>query len=271
MALVKLTPVEQRGDYWLKRDDLYEYAGVRGGKVRTCRVLCERAVDAGVAGVVTAGSRHSPQVEIVAAVAAHLGLRCRAHVPAGAPTEQLEYAAQLGAELVAHRPGYNSVIVARAREDALALGWHEVPFGMECSEAVQATSGQVFNLPECERVVVAIGSGMTAAGITVGMAAWWPELVPPMLGVVVGADPERRLDRWAWPFWRGLLELRLARESYGEHVAGELEGVLLDEVYEAKVLPFLEPGDLLWVVGRRLDGRNEREVEGRVRAARGVE
>ena len=69
----ELTPVEQRGGLWLKRDDLYRFAGRCGGKVRTCRALAAPAA----VGLVTAGSRSSPQVEIVASVAAELGLRCR--------------------------------------------------------------------------------------------------------------------------------------------------------------------------------------------------
>jgi hypothetical protein len=71
------------------------------------------------------------------------------------------------------------------------------------------------------------------------------------LGVVTGADPTKRLGKWA-PGWRRRCELVQAQQGYHDHAAetrlGELE---LDPVYEAKCLPFLRPGDLLWVVGRR--------------------
>ena len=51
------TPVQQVGQLWLKRDDLYSVAGVAGGKVRSCWALAQ-----GARGLVTAGSRASPQV-----------------------------------------------------------------------------------------------------------------------------------------------------------------------------------------------------------------
>lgn len=253
------TPVEHRGPYLLKRDDLYEYAGVRGGKVRSCRVLAERARG----GLVTAGSRHSPQVEIVAAVGAHLGLPVRAHVPAGLTTPQLENAEALGAELVRSRPGHNSVIIARARADALAREWTEVPFGMECAEAVSAAREQAEALPagSFERIVVAVGSGMTLAGITWALEELRPQ--PLVVGVVVGADPNRRLDRWAHPWWRAWVNLVPAQAGYHEHVRAELEGVELDPVYEAKVLPWLEPGDLVWLVGCRKDAASGENRDGR--------
>ena len=34
-----LTPVERRGDVWLKRDDLFELGGARGGKARAARAF----------------------------------------------------------------------------------------------------------------------------------------------------------------------------------------------------------------------------------------
>jgi 1-aminocyclopropane-1-carboxylate deaminase/D-cysteine desulfhydrase-like pyridoxal-dependent ACC family enzyme len=265
-----VTPVEARGLLWLKRDDLYEHAGVRGGKVRACLALVERAEREGAQGMVTAGSRHSPQVEIVAALTERYGLRFRAHVPAGRRTPQLEFAVAHGAELVSHRPGYNSVIVARAREDAIQRGWHEVPFGMECREAVDAALYQCQNLPdEMRRLVVAVGSGMTLAGITWGMAAA-DRLTVPIVGVCVGADPTRRLDRWAHPFWRAFVELEQSEAVYGRGVPSEYEGVPLDAEYEAKVLPYLLAGDVFWIVGRRLDGRIERQLRGSTGERRGV-
>lgn len=55
-----LTPIEEHGGFLVKRDDLFRVAGVRGGKVRSCWHLAQ-----GAEGLVTAGSRSSPQVNIV--------------------------------------------------------------------------------------------------------------------------------------------------------------------------------------------------------------
>lgn len=244
-----LTPVELHGGHPVKRDDLFRVAGGAGGKVRTCLTLA-RTADA---GLVTAGSRQSPQVNIVAGIAATLGLPCRVHVPAakGGLTPELSAAKAAGAEIVEHRPGYNTVIVARAREDAETLGWTEIPFGMECWEAVRATAAQVRNLPaDATRLVVPVGSGMSLAGILTGLDEVDSDL--PVLGVIVGADPTERLDAYAPAGWRERCELIASPLDYHQHApATELGTLSLDPVYEAKCLPFLREGDALWVVGCR--------------------
>lgn len=244
-----LTPVDWLGDegVWVKRDDAFAFAGVRGGKVRTCRVLSE-----GASGLVTAGSRQSPQANIVAQIARRLGVPCRVHTPQGELSPELLAAKAAGAEVVQHPAGYNNVIVARAREDAAARGWTEIPFGMECEEAVRQTSRQVANLPPgAHRLVAPVGSGMSLAGILHGLVAAGRDDLK-VLGVVVGADPEKRLDRYAPKGWRDRVTLVPSGLDYHAHAPKtRLAEIELDPVYEAKCLPFLLPGDVLWVVGRR--------------------
>jgi 1-aminocyclopropane-1-carboxylate deaminase/D-cysteine desulfhydrase-like pyridoxal-dependent ACC family enzyme len=231
---------------WIKRDDLFEVAGVRGGKVRSCWRLSQ-----GATGLVTAGSRASPQVNIVAHIARALGIPCRVHTPQGELSPEVKAARDCGAEVVQHRAGHNSVIIARARSDAQARGWREIPFGMECTEAVEETAGQVASLPrDAKRIVVPVGSGMSLAGILWGLVdAGWQV---PVLGVVVGASPIKRLDRYAPMGWRDLVQLVPAGVDYHHHVSPHTLGpVVLDPIYEAKCLRFLQPGDLLWAVGIR--------------------
>ena len=265
------------GRLWLKRDDLYEYAGVRGGKVRTCKRLAMEGLGQVVAegrastelgsayhhsagvGFVTAGSRSSPQVNIVAHIGHHLGVPVRCYIPTGELTPEVQCARDLGAELVGTIPGHNSVIRARAREWAEAEGWVHIPFGMECPEAVWETARQVHNIPEeVERLVVPVGSGMSLAGILEGLEVYRPGL--PVLGVVVGASPERRLDKWAPPLWRLQVELVPAGLPYSEPACQQrlADGTVLDSIYEAKCLPHLRPGDGLWCVGIR---ETETEVQ----------
>ena len=132
-----LTPLQQVGNFLVKRDDLFEIAGVRGGKARTCWVMGQ-----GAPGLVTASSRRSPQANIVAHVAKALGVPCRVHVPAGKLEPELVAAQAAGAAVIPHLPGHHSVINRRARDDASARGWQVIPFGMECREAVQQTAAQ---------------------------------------------------------------------------------------------------------------------------------
>lgn len=243
--------MQAHGGVLVKRDDLYDVGGSRGGKVRTCMALALAAQAEGREGLVTAGSRHSPQVNIVATVARHLGLACRVHVPSGALTAELQAAQDAGATLVQHRPGYNTVIVARARTDAQERGWAEVPFGMEHPEAVEQTASAVASLHghTFTRLVVPVGSGMSAAGILAGLQREGIDV--PVLGVQVGADPAQRLDTYA-PGWQQRMTLVVSELKYEQHAPTTTLGdVQLDPVYEAKCLPYLADGDLLWVVGIR--------------------
>lgn len=262
---MKETPIELHDGIWLKRDDLYRAPGTDapGGKARTCYALAKHYKEAGLPGLVTAGSRSSPQVNIVAQIGKALDMPVRVHTPQGEPGPEVAAAIEAGAERIAHRAGYNSVIVQRARADALASGWGHIPFGMECEEAVTQTklsfesnvAGMLnFDIgSSIKRIVVPVGSGMSLCGVLNGLNEY-TELVGqrPILGVVVGADPQKRLDRFA-PLWRFLpnLELRLAGVDYHTKVEASVGPVKLDPVYEAKCFRFLEPGDLLWVVGIR--------------------
>ncbi len=244
----ELTPVQKpEKDIWLKRDDLLELAGVRGGKVRTCWELARGEKN----GLVTAGSRSSPQVNIVAQIAAELGIGCRIHTPSGKIGPELSAATAAGADLVQHKAGRNPVIIARAREDAKERGWREIPFGMECAEAVEQTRGQVKRLPSrAKRIVVAVGSGMTLAGILHGIQD--RRITKPVLGVRVGADPTKRLDKYAPEGWRSMVELVDAEGDYHEPATETQRwGIEFDPYYEAKALPHVQAGDLFWVVGIR--------------------
>jgi 1-aminocyclopropane-1-carboxylate deaminase/D-cysteine desulfhydrase-like pyridoxal-dependent ACC family enzyme len=247
-----LTPVEGHGGHLVKRDDVFTVAGVAGGKVRTCWRLAQRLVEDGAPGLVTAGSRQSPQVNIVAHIAHELGVPCRVFTPAGDPGPEVAEAVAIGAERVIVKPGYNGVLIKRSRDDAAATGWGYIPFGMETPEAVAMTATQVPNVIAADpaRIVVPVGSGMTLAGILQGLQEHGSTI--PVLGVSVGADPTKRLDTYAPLFWPLLTDVVPSGTDYHHPAAatrlGELE---LDPIYEAKCLPFLTPDDLLWVVGIR--------------------
>lgn len=183
---MKVTPVELHDGVYVKRDDLYRAAGVCGGKVRACHHLATRATDERgaalprAAGLITASSRASPQAQIVAHMAHSLGIPARCHMPQGAKTEEMIDVEAHGGELVQHKAGYNNVIIRRALDDAKTLpGWRYIPFGMEHPAAMACTRGQARalalniatgKLPKPKRVVVPVGSGMSAAGVLGGDA-----------------------------------------------------------------------------------------------------
>lgn len=247
-----LTPVQEIESIFVKRDDLFGCNGVRGGKVRTCLALAQRGVAGGGDILVTAGSRSSPQVNIVAKVGQHLGVGVRCHTPQGDLGDELLAAQSAGAEIIQHSAGYNSVIIARAREDAQTFGGVEIPFGMECEEAVTQTRKQVANLPrDVERLVMPCGSGMSLAGVLWGLSDFGLNEVK-VVAVAVGADPTERLDKYAPKNWRSRVELVASGSDYHTPAPHTLlAGLQLDPYYEAKCLPFLQKKDLFWIVGVR--------------------
>lgn len=244
-----LTPVETINGVYVKRDDSFVAGGVAGGKVRTCLALAQ-----GAQGLVTAGSRSSPQVNIVAHIARLLGIPACAHVPSGEWLPEVQDAHDAGCEIIKESPGHNSVIIARARANAQRRGWTEIPFGMECTEAIRQTRGQVRNIPkDIKRIVMPVGSGMSLAGILWGLQDAGLAHVP-VTGAVVGASPLKRLDTYAPSDWRHRVVL-LTDPSEDYHVGkpGMLGNIVLDPFYEGKALRWLQPyaGHLFWVVGIR--------------------
>ena len=248
-----LTPVEQRGDIWIKRDDLFDCNGARGGKARACLALLK-----GAKGAVGAGNRLSPMLSRVARVAEHLGIPCRGHA-AGSNSLSAEEqdAKDHGAELVkVQGVNYLTAVKARARKDAEARGWVFVPFGLESPEYFEQTKAQVANIPTgIKRIVVTAGSGMTVSAICAGLRELGRR--DPILAVRVGLDPTELMDRWAPADWRDQITIVTAPTTF--EVAEPHTrwfGVDLDPHYEAKAARYVEPGDLFWDIAIR----SEREV-----------
>lgn len=270
----EVTPVETINHngkkLWLKRDDYYERAGVRGGKVRSAWFLCNTGMDEGVKGLCTAGAKTSPQINIIAHIAKKLGVDCRAHCPSGKLGAEVESAMGLGATILQHKPGYNTVIVARAREDAKEMGYLNVPFGMECIEAVLMTALQVGNLPEgVKEIVMPVGSAMSLSGVLWGLEFFGLSNKVKVTGVQVGANPNKRLEKYAPTGWEEFCSLEKSEMGYSEFVEDNWLGledgkegedrIEIDPIYEGKCKPVLnrvleENRDeevLFWIVGLR--------------------
>lgn len=244
---MKLTPVEKIDGIYFKRDDLFSVAGVSGGKARTCWYLAK-----GAKGIITAGSRQSPQIKIAAYIAKELGIPCRAHCPQGELSIPLKQAKAAGCEIIQHKAGYNSVIIKRATDDVKANnGFTYIPFGMQCTEAVNQTRQQVQNIPRnIDQIVITIGSGMSAAGLLYGLQDI--KLNVPVFGICVGASPIKRLNMFAPPFWHQTLELFNAGIDYHkESELTEYHGIELDPIYEAKCIPWIHKNTLMWIIGHR--------------------
>lgn len=244
----EVTPVETHAGVLVKRDDAWSVGGASGAKARTMyRLASER----GSPGIITAGARRSPQIERAALTAQALGIQCRVHVPAGADTDETRTCERAGAEVVRHQAGRLSVLKARYRTDAEQHPkWLAVPFGMAMQEYRGDVAAQAEHLPAIEgRLVVPCGSGTTLVGILQGLG---PEHADTeILAVQIGHDPTGTLDELA-DGWRDRVTLVEAPEAFDDDAPRTRLGDLrLDPMYEAKCLPHLHEGDLLWCVGRR--------------------
>lgn len=251
----ELTPVQRVGEYWLKRDDLFEVCGVNGGKARAAYEQIKKAVAAGAPGIVTAGARESPQCEIVSCICESMHVPCFLFMPRGRETSILKTISQnTFSQVVVQKVGYNNVITAHAMEYAKANGLFYVPFGMECAENVKTTMLQVQNVPHgVRRVIVPFGGGMSMACVLNGLTLFRRYDVR-VLGVQVGRRSLKNLEKFYSPFVGCEVDFELVASPLDYHDAPaetSLYGVELDPIYEAKCLPFLKPGDLLWVVGHR--------------------
>ncbi len=253
----KLTPIEKVSSrMWAKRDDTYRLGDVCGGKVRACLHLAVHAQKAGARGIVTACNIHSPQAGIVACVARYLNMWVKVYVNKYTyPTPELLFALDAGATVIKSNSTYDD----GAERDASRFvqgfrsgtDWALIPFGMQCRTAVGLTAEQVGDIPSgVKRIVVPVGSGITLSGVLRGLRIEACNI--PVLGVVVGRDPEDVLDLYAPRNWRRQCTLVRSDHLYSyrctEVMLGNIE---LDEIYEAKALPYLKPGDMLWVVGKR--------------------
>jgi 1-aminocyclopropane-1-carboxylate deaminase/D-cysteine desulfhydrase-like pyridoxal-dependent ACC family enzyme len=244
------TPVEYRGGVFFKREDMFKIGKSCGGKVRSCWYLAKNSK-----GLVTAGSRWSPQVNIVAEIASTLNIPAIVFTPEGELMPEVKLAIIHGAIVYQVEAGYNTVLINRVKSASIKYGFKEIPFGMQTLEAITQTRKQVANIDfsRVKRIVIPVGSGMSLAGVMWGL--YDLKINVPILGVVVGADPKDRLNTYAPRDWRKRVKLVKSDISYHEYYNKNefnyYNGVLLDPIYESKCIPYIEKNDLLWVVGQR--------------------
>jgi hypothetical protein len=188
-----------------------------------------------------------------------LGVPVSVFTPSGGPGDSLMRAVALGAVRELVRPGYASVVARRAEEAAEQRGWFYIRPGLDHEEAVAEVAKQARETPWprlAYRLVVPVGSGVTFCGVLRAMADGRLG-GRDVLGVVVGGDPTKRLAKYV-PAYRWLLSAGgattvrspLPYETPAEAVYygmsfGDLR---LDPYYEAKCVPYLRPGDVLWAV-----------------------
>jgi L-cysteate sulfo-lyase len=251
-------------ELWIKRDDLTGL-GAGGNKVRKLQYSCAEALAAGATTLITTGAPQSNHARLTAAAAARLGLRSVLVLAGGPPAAErgnLLLDALAGAEVVW---AGSLPIEERAEITAATMrGWgdrpHIIPFGgtssfsaqgyVDCAREIER------QLPQFDRIVVAVGSGGTMAGL---VAAFGPERV---YGVDTGAvaDPyatvaelvngipgagvraaDLRIDQSQVGAGYGHLTERV-REAL--KLAARTEGLFLDPVYTGRALASVVAGNV---------------------------
>ena len=120
--------VREHGGVWVVRDDLFP----GGTKARFMPVLFEGVEEAVYASPAEGGAQTA-----LATVAKDLGKRATIFVAARAKLHpRTQEAARLGAKVLPVRPGYLSVVQARAKDYAKTSGARLVPFGVDLPEAI---------------------------------------------------------------------------------------------------------------------------------------
>jgi len=261
----ELTPVQtvempELGPIKVKREDLFDFAGVRGSKARAGRAIALQAK-----GLTAGASRHSTMLGRVARLAEAVEIPARIHVAnSKSLTPDQQEAIAHGAEMVPGKANYLKTLVASSRQDAEARGWTHLELGLESDTYTEVNRGQAANIPaDTQRVVVCVGSGTGLSTVLHGLDDAGLGSVP-VLGVRVGMEgAEKLLDRRGPANWHDRVtfvesSLDYASQAPVRHL-GQIE---LDWYYEAKCLPFLQPGDLFYILAKRTE---EQEPSGELR------
>jgi len=294
------TPIEQYGNIFYKRDDLFAPFGidhVNGGKVRQAVQLFDEIHDDirdnHNGGVVTASSVHSPQSAIIAKVAQEHGFKCV--IAVGGTKKETLYKHHMmrlskfyGADIrIVAGHGMTTAIDAGAKKKIIPdTGYKLIKFAISLESNPEAifdgVTDQVMNLPdELDNLVVPVGSGIQFAGIVRGIKKY-NKKIKRIVGVAFcdrTKSVNKHLDRFKYEnFPEDVIEFQdyemiLTKHAYSKSVWENVgETFVLDDIYEGKAHRWMTENidtekekTCFWVVGRRF---NPIEVDDLIRIPR---
>lgn len=261
-----MTEIQKAGNLLFKRDDLFEFGGMYGAKVRAAKVLCEKAKENGYTTITTLGAKSSPQINIMASVCKELGLKAVGHTTTSELQLDMRRAVEKGAEIIQHSYGYTNVLIKRAKEYAVNNNAFYLPFGMDDNIAVETTAAEVSSIlpyiDDINRVIIVVGSGINLAGLIRGFMKY--KINKPILGVQVGfTGVPKILDKYIGEnIWQKHCELVTAKQKYNDYSEyTKVNGIDVDSTYEGKCVPFLQKGDLYWLIGKKENQHQGKSIE----------
>ena len=254
MNINDITPIQESGKILLKRDDMFEFNGMYGSKVRAGVALSERAIQLGYDTITTLGAKTSPQINIMATVGQSLGLKVVGHTTTSPLQPDMLSAIDKGAKIIQHPYGYTSVLIKRTKDFATLNNAYYIPFGMDDSLSVELARKQVESIipykDKIKRIVITAGSGINLAGIILGLKD--NNLDIPVLAIMVGHNPSKILEKYVGEDHKKYYTIIEALQPYNKNAEfTSINGVEVDSIYEGKSIPFLQEGDLFWVIGKR--------------------
>lgn len=182
----ELTPVESRGGYLFKRDDLfmpYDFCRINGSKLRQCILLVEKNREKAAKGIITGTSVLSPQAAITSAVAKANGYPCSIYYGGTTPTALAKYdyprlCAHLGADVrIVSRSGMTSVLNAIVSRRVEQTGELAIRYGFDLRNNldvfISSVAQQCQNLPDhLDNLVMVVGSAITLIGVLCGISMY---------------------------------------------------------------------------------------------------
>ncbi len=262
-----ITPVDKMNGYWVKREDLAHWSNLdypSGSKVRQYMTMAHdssshmQGEDIFWPPCIVGCSANSAMSIYVAAAAKQLRTKGIVYTAARkVRTDGIKYAEEMGAEIVEVKPGYLSLIRARARARAIQLG-QVVKWSPQA--AIEDTMCQCQNIPEgVKRIVIPTGSGLTAAGVMAGVEKYnlntTVVIVATSSMAVRGAicktaDLAARGAGCSGCFTKEVFIPPIS--PYNQYEIAELpDGTPLDPFYAAKAWMYVMPGDVFWPPGLR--------------------
>lgn len=274
-----ITPIEKRGAYWFKREDLYkpyEFSPANGSKLRQCQLLIEKNASLASNGIVTGTSVLSPQAVIAASVAKDKGVPCTIYY--GGTTEELLFqkkypmlARELGANVsIVAKMAYTSVLSSKAEEYARSNNLFHIRYGFDLRSNldvfIDSVSNQVQNIPrDVKNIVITVGSSITIIGVLYGMAMY-ENNIERVYAIGCAPNRLRKMQDYATMiYFESGISLpfnkivyidafnRLKGYKYENTMREEYFGIKFHPRYEAKTFNWLRnnPIDdcLMWITG----------------------
>lgn len=236
--------------------------GANGTKARALWALICASLTRGNKGIVSAGGRLSTQSLMICRIAQCLGMDFEYHCPRGQYEETMNTIQSQGFNIEQCDPGYSNQCRSLARKAAEEKGWLYIDTGVEgpdMPEIVKRAAVQA-DLARFNRIVLAVGSGMTLSGIMRAVEEIPEENRPKILGIQIGGNPRHRLKKWAPAPWNRKVRIVNAQVKFHTKGDSRFQDAICDPTYSGKCVPFFnKSGDLFWNSGCRQIAMMEHE------------